>query len=329
VRLVFSDLNGDGSVDLVNPLNEILQEQHYYPFGMNLGGLDYVQGIANAYQFNGKEKQTDHGLNWYDYGARMYDAVIGRWGGVDANATNYPNSSLYQYSYNNPIYFKDVNGKDGVGYIGEDGKLYLEATYYVVSEGKGSFTAAQRDELQSIYNEMMNSIVGMKVLLPDGNEYIIGGSNINLVAGGTLNDVYKRVVLEEGANALIKVPLKYITDRSSDNALGLSTNDIGGKTVNTTYIASENANDFRIGDTQLSYENTIKDEAAHIFGARHPRDRQKGESKSEYKAYLTKFGRTERKEKVNREVSLDQQDVQNIINSLELKIIENPYINRK
>jgi RHS repeat-associated protein len=114
VRLTFSDLNGDGSVGLVNPLNEILQEQHYYPFGMNLGGLDYVQGVANAYQFNGKEKQTGHGLNWYDYGARMYDPVIGRWGGVDVLGDVEHSISMTPFNFvaDNPILNIDPFGRD-------------------------------------------------------------------------------------------------------------------------------------------------------------------------------------------------------------------------
>jgi len=29
--------------------------------------------------YNGKELDTERGLNWYDYGARMYDSALGRW----------------------------------------------------------------------------------------------------------------------------------------------------------------------------------------------------------------------------------------------------------
>ena len=44
---------------------EILQENHYYPFGMGMGGEWTPQvGAENQYQFNGKELNEDFGLDW-------------------------------------------------------------------------------------------------------------------------------------------------------------------------------------------------------------------------------------------------------------------------
>jgi RHS repeat-associated protein len=84
-----------------------LQYNDYYPFGhefVDWGSHD------NQIKYNGKELQTEADLTWYDYGARFYDPVIGRWHVVDRFTEKYPKLSPYQYSANNPILFIDVNG---------------------------------------------------------------------------------------------------------------------------------------------------------------------------------------------------------------------------
>jgi|GEM_PF-3669094 len=94
---------------------EIMQENHYYPFGMNHDGRWFgPQDPENRYTYNGKEYTPELGLDWYDYGARWYDAALGRWGQVDPLA-DIPHSvsiSPYHYVANNPIIRIDPNGQD-------------------------------------------------------------------------------------------------------------------------------------------------------------------------------------------------------------------------
>ncbi len=86
-----------------------LEEMHYYPFGMLIEGLGTVSPI-NDYSYNGKELNDDFGLNLSDYGARWYDAAVGRWWGVDPLAEKYGGWSTYNYCMNNPIVFIDPDG---------------------------------------------------------------------------------------------------------------------------------------------------------------------------------------------------------------------------
>ena len=113
--MTFSDLDESGRIEASETTgsSEILQENHYYPFGMAMDGP--WKRIAfepeNRYLYNGKELNEDFGLDWLDYGARSYDASIGRWNAVDPLAGTYSPLSTYCYVANNPIKFLDPDGK--------------------------------------------------------------------------------------------------------------------------------------------------------------------------------------------------------------------------
>ncbi|MDX2189334.1 MAG: RHS repeat-associated core domain-containing protein, partial [Bacteroidota bacterium] len=114
-RLMFADLDGSGTVSS----SEILQENHYYPFGMNMEGvwLNDAASKDSKYQYNGKELNDNFGLGWSDYGARWYDAAIGRWGQVDPLAMKSKHTSGYCYAYNSPFMFIDPTGEENMIYL--------------------------------------------------------------------------------------------------------------------------------------------------------------------------------------------------------------------
>lgn len=91
---------------------QILEESNYFPFGLKHEGYNYMPPTNNFYKYNGKELQSELGLNFYDYGARNYDPSLGRWMNIDPLAETSRRFSPYTYALNNPVFFIDPDGME-------------------------------------------------------------------------------------------------------------------------------------------------------------------------------------------------------------------------
>jgi RHS repeat-associated protein len=90
---------------------QVVSYDDYDAWGMILEGRSAVNGDGRPrFKFTGKERDTE---SKYDYfGARLYDARVGRMLMCDPHSSSYLGLSPYAYVGNNPLAFVDPTGMD-------------------------------------------------------------------------------------------------------------------------------------------------------------------------------------------------------------------------
>ena len=260
------DHQGNNRV-VINQSGSVEETNHYYPFGGVFAGSNSVQ----PYKYNGKELDAKKGLNWYDYGARHYDAALGRFTTVDPLAEKYYSTSLFAYCLNNPLKYVDYDGRKpriyvetkGFGHVfvttgnGQNTTVYTYGRYGDINWNKSSSAGSARngegvliimkgkEALEYIKNEI-TKMEARVYEVPSGNDEKVDKHFRNLFDSSDKKPSKKRYRNAENARVVDEYDLldNNCTTKSLE-AISVGTNGNFG-------IESTSPSNL---DTQLHYEN--------------------------------------------------------------------------
>ena len=193
---------------------KIIEENHYYPFGLKHSGYNaelvmYSRNNSGSlkivpvppfltpsfnYKYNGKELQEELGLNVYDYGNRLYDPARAGWSTIDPLVEKTRRFSPYNYCFNNPLRFTDPDGMmpidNWIEHLDSNGKKTIaydpDVKTKAEAEVKGYKGVTNVTETATYHNSDYSEVVN---LAADGKY------NVN---DGTIMDIYDSSYTSQG-----------------------------------------------------------------------------------------------------------------------------------
>ena len=170
---------------LTSVSTDISSWSDYFSFGWEIPGRTFSLPDSR-YTFNGKE--LDREWDRVDFEARPYNRKTGRFEGGDPKGSLFPAFSPYSYFSNNPIYFLDRNGEDGIAFIDKKNQRIVIVAFFNVDTKSPQNFPSNLIKLQRQVNSTLNLNASTKQLTEGQyKKYTVqfalkfkdGGSNVN------------------------------------------------------------------------------------------------------------------------------------------------------
>ncbi len=166
------------------PTAKIVQENNYYPFGLNMRGLEKVGSPDDKFQYNA-QTEKDEDIEMYETPFRGYQADICVFRQVDLLASEFPSITPYQFAFNNPIIFNDPTGLEPNN---DFGKLINElwdrsednASTTWTNKGNGNFTVNSSKIVDNPDYEKGNGMLDKMVVTRTFDAKVNLGSSPNI-----------------------------------------------------------------------------------------------------------------------------------------------------
>lgn len=276
---------------VIDEHGQVEQVNHYYAFGGLMG--ESTGGGTQPYKYNGKELDRMHGLDWYDYGARHYDAVLGRWMCVDPLAEKFLQICSYNICLNNPIRFIDRTGKaagdyitgDGT-YLGSDGKDD-QKLYVLKMSNKENIESYGKAKVNGLDKKIRDRIIKEKDISNKENFVEIDGSRrvrnevVSKIGdnglGGTSdnnNREYKLTFTRNDPETLVYCEMGDVGDPATKSTVSVSSGDYpdlvyihthpSGTNGNSYWIQGPSAADIDVASS-TRYVISMRDKIVYIY----------------------------------------------------------------